>query len=155
MIGSFLVSDNDFIGEVAEMRIQEVCSALSDVLTDKTTVDHIFRRSGLFRLKKPNKVLEPVAPHVSIDNDCSEHHTVIDVFAMDSPGLLYTLALVLFQHQMSVQLTRIATNVDQVVDVFYVVDQEGRKVTDGDRLHPLWQNMMEELQQLQDDWLRV
>lgn len=155
MIGSFRVSDNDFTGQVAASRIQEVCDSLSDVLTNKKTVDHVFRRSGLFRLNKKAKVLEPVAPHVSIDNDCSEKHTVIDVFAMDSPGLLYTLALVLYQHDLSVELTRIATNVDQVVDVFYVVDKNGEKVTDGARLHPLWENLMAELQQLQDDWLRM
>ena len=152
LIASFRISDNDFMGRVSEYRIQEVCDALSDVLTNKTTVEHIFRRSGLFRLKK-NKVIQPVAPHVSIDNDCSENHTVIDVFAMDSPGLLYTLALVLHQHNLSVQLTRIATNVDQVVDVFYVVDQDGHKVTDGERLHPLWKNLMDELQQLQEDYI--
>lgn len=153
LIASFLVSDNDFIGKVAESRIEEVCSSLSDVLTNKTTVDHVFRRSGLFRMKK-DKLIQPVAPHVSIDNDCSEKHTVIDVFAMDNPGLLYTLALVLYQHDLSVQLTRIATNVDQVVDVFYVVDAEGQKITDGERLHPLWKNMMEELQQLQQDSIK-
>ena len=61
----------------------------------------------------------------------------------------------LHQHGLSVQLTRIATNVDQVVDVFYVVDQDGKKVTNGERLHPLWENLMQELQQLQDDWLNA
>lgn len=155
LIGSFLVSDNDFIGEVAESRIEEVCDALSSVLTNKTTVDHIFRRSGLFRSTKATKVLEPVDPHVSIDNDCSEKHTVIDVFAVDSPGLLYTLALVLFQHGLSVELTRIATNVDQVVDVFYVVDKDGKKVKDRARLHPLWEDLMRELKTLQEDWMRA
>ena len=150
LVASFLVSDNDFVGKVSEFRIEEVCNALSDVLTNKTTVEHIFRRSGLFRMKR-KKVIQPVAPHVSIDNDCSEKHTVIDVFAMDSPGLLYTLALVLHQHKLSAQLTRIATNVDQVVDVFYVVDEAGKKIKDGERLHPLWKNLMDELQQLQDE----
>lgn len=150
LVASFLVSDNDFIGQVSDFRIQEVCSALSDVLTNKTTVEHVFRRSGLFRMKRP-KVIQPVAPHVSIDNDCSENHTVIDVFAMDSPGLLYTLALVLYQHNLSVQLTRIATNVDQVVDVFYVVDEDGKKIKDVERLNPLRKNLMDELQHLQDE----
>ena len=151
MIGSFLVSDNDFVGTVAEHRIQEVCKALSDVLTGRTTVDHVFRRSGLFRLKMKT-VIQPVAPHVSIDNDCSEKHTVIDVFATDSPGLLYTLALTLYQHDLSVELTRIATKVDQVVDVFYVVDQQGRKLEDNHRLDQLRSALMEELLQLQRDW---
>ncbi|MCP4509664.1 MAG: HD domain-containing protein, partial [Fuerstiella sp.] len=152
MIGSFLVTDNDFVGNVADDRIRDVCAALVSVLTGKLTVDHIFRRSGLFRFNK-KKGIQPVPPQVSIDNDCSETHTVIDVFAMDSPGLLHTLALAIYNHGLSVDLTRIATNVDQVVDVFYVVDSDRRKVEDSQRLHPLWENLMHELTELQEQWL--
>jgi len=149
MIGSFLVSDNDFIGTVPTQRIQEVSDAVVDVLTGKQTVDHIFRRSGLFRMKKQSKAIEVVDPHVSIDNDCSEKHTVIDVFAMDSPGLLYTLALTLYQHGLSVELTRIATNIDQVVDVFYVVDQHGNKLKSVEQIEKLRAALMHELIELQ------
>jgi [protein-PII] uridylyltransferase len=150
LIGSFRVSDNDFVGRVGEYRISEVCTALSDVLTGKLDVDSIFRRSGLFRLKKKDRIIAPVAPRVSIDNDCSEKHTVIDVFATDNPGLLYTLALTLYRHGLSVELTRIATNVDQVVDVFYVVDSDsGRKVETHERLHGLYEALMHELTELQ------
>ncbi|MCP4853778.1 MAG: [protein-PII] uridylyltransferase [Fuerstiella sp.] len=151
MIGSFLVTDNDFVGNVAEDRIQDVCDALTNVLTGKLTVDHIFRRSGLFRFTK-KKGIQPAPPQVSIDNDCSETHTVIDVFAMDSPGLLHTLALTIYNHGLSVDLTRIATNVDQVVDVFYVVDDQDKKIEDSERLHPLWENLMHELNELQQQW---
>lgn len=149
LIGSFLVSDNDFVGPVAEDRIRDVCGALVDVLTGRTTVDHIFRRSGLFRMKRKEPIVQPVAPRISIDNDCSENHTVIDVFATDSPGLLYTLALTLYQHDLSVELTRIATNVDQVVDVFYVVDQDGRKLESPERMEQLRAALMNDLTELQ------
>ena len=149
MIGSFLVSDNDFVGVVPTQRIQEVCDAVVGVLTGKQTVDHIFRRSGLFRMKKRSKAIAVVDPHISIDNDCSEKHTVIDVFAMDNPGLLYTLALTLFQHGLSVELTRIATNIDQIVDVFYVVDEHGKKLESEERIAQLRSALMHELVELQ------
>lgn len=149
LIGSFLVSDNDFIGTVAEHRINEVCQALVDVLTGKKTVDHIFRRSGLFRFRKPEPVLDPKPPQVTIDNDCSETATVIDVFAMDNPGLLYTLGLTLFNLDLVVKLTRIATNVDQVVDVFYVVEQDGQKVRSDEKLHHMYVELMREVTELE------
>ncbi len=152
LIGSFLVSDNDFIGEVAEHRISEVCKALVEVLTGKSTISNIFRRSGLFKLKKQDRMIEPVEPHVSIDNDCSEMCTVIDVFAMDNPGLLYTLGQTIFDNDLSVELARIATNVDQVVDVFYVVDRDGKKLEDSDRLEKLRGDLMKELLELQDQF---
>jgi [protein-PII] uridylyltransferase len=53
---------------------------------------------------------------------------VVDVFATDTQGLLYTLAQTLFSFGLTVHLARIATNIDQVVDVFYVVDEHQRKV---------------------------
>ena len=71
---------------------------------------------------------------------------------MDSPGLLHTLALTIYNHGLSVDLTRIATNVDQVVDVFYVVDDQDKKIEDSERLHPLWENLMHELNELQQQW---
>lgn len=152
LIGSFRVSDNDFVGRVEEHRINEVCDALVNVLTGKVTVDHVFRRSGLFKLTRPKRVIEPVAPRISIDNDSSETSTVIDVFATDNPGLLYTLAQTLHSHELSVELTRIATNVDQVVDVFYVVDENGKKISSPERLEQIHVDLMNELVELQSQF---
>lgn len=150
LVACFHVSDNDFTGRVPPERIKEVTQAIVDVLTGKLTVDSVFRRSSVFRLKKTGQPLVRHPPQVSIDNDCSENHTVIDVFAMDSPGLLYTLALTLYEHGLSVELTRIATRIDQIVDVFYVVDSEGRKVLSKEKLDALRESLMEELMKLQD-----
>ncbi|MCA9050674.1 MAG: hypothetical protein KDA89_18175 [Planctomycetaceae bacterium] len=152
LIGAFLVSDNDFSGTVPEHRIRDVCDALADVLTGKMTVDHVFRRSGLFRMKRRNRVIAPVEPHVSVDNDCSEKYTVVDVFATDCPGLLYTLALTLYRRNLSVELARIATNVDQVVDVFYISDADGNKLEDPAAIKELRQALLTDLNELERQW---
>lgn len=151
LIASFRVQDNDFIGAVAAYRIQEVSEALKKVLTGQTTVDHVFRRSGLFRKKVEKRQISGLEPHVTIDNDCSEMFTVIDVFAMDKPGLLYTLAAALYQLQLSVELTRIATNIDQVVDVFYVVDSDNRKIESPEELERIHSTLTHELLEFQND----
>lgn len=149
LIGAFRVSDNDFVGNVSNFRIQEVRESIEKVLTGEATVDTVFRRSGLFRpQKKTTEVREAIQntePHISIDNDGAELHTVIDVFAIDSPGLLYTLAKTFFDHDLSIELTRIATNVDQVVDVFYVTTRDGQKLKDEEALQALKQDLMAEL----------
>jgi [protein-PII] uridylyltransferase len=59
---------------------------------------------------------------------------VIDVFAHDRPGLLYMLTRRIFELQLSVVLAKIATHLDQVVDVFYVTDRQGGKLSDPNRL---------------------
>ncbi len=52
----------------------------------------------------------------------------MSVFAHDQPGLLYTISRRLFELGLSIELARIATHFDQVVDVFYVTDNDGNKL---------------------------
>ena len=65
---------------------------------------------------------------VTIDNTSSSFFTIIEVFANDFPGLLFTITNALFRCQLDVWVAKIATRVDQVVDVFYVRDFDGQKV---------------------------
>jgi [protein-PII] uridylyltransferase len=65
---------------------------------------------------------------VNIDNESSSFFTIIEVFANDFPGLLFVVTDILFRCQLDVWVAKIATRVDQVVDVFYVRDFDGQKV---------------------------
>jgi [protein-PII] uridylyltransferase len=42
----------------------------------------------------------------------------------------------------SVVLAKIATHLDQVVDVFYVTDLDGEKITDGDKLKAIQNDLL-------------
>ncbi len=65
---------------------------------------------------------------VKIDNDTSSFFTIIEVFAWDFPGLLYRITDALFRCRLDIWVAKIATHVDQVVDVFYVRNFDGEKV---------------------------
>jgi [protein-PII] uridylyltransferase len=80
---------------------------------------------------------------VKIDNGTSERHTILEVFAHDRMGLLYTITRTIFELGLSVHVAKIATYVDQVLDVFYVTDQAGRKVTDEARLEEIRQKLLQ------------
>jgi [protein-PII] uridylyltransferase len=67
---------------------------------------------------------------VAFDIESSAETTIVEVFAHDSPGLLYGIARALFDAGLSVRSARIGTYLDQVVDAFHVTDRQGRKVTD-------------------------
>lgn len=148
VIASFRVTDNDFSGPVPESRIEDVTVAIGDVLTAKQPFEKVFRRSGLYRFNRKNPAIVRAEPKVSIDNDTSERFTVVSVFATDTQGLLYTLAQTLFNHGLTVHLARIATNIDQVVDVFYVQNSERKKLEDSERLQALTASLMEEIRKL-------
>lgn len=71
---------------------------------------------------------------VKIDNDVSRDLTVIDVFAEDRPGVLYTIARTLAAQDLDIHRSKAGVEADRVADVFYVRDQRtGAKILDPDR----------------------
>lgn len=69
----------------------------------------------------------PRPVRIHIDNDTSSFFTIIEIFANDAPGLLFNITDALYRLELDVRIAKIATKVDQVVDVFYVRDQDGQK----------------------------
>jgi [protein-PII] uridylyltransferase len=74
------------------------------------------------------------AHRVRIDNTSSSFFTIVEVFTYDFPGLLYSIADTLFRLELDIWVAKIATKVDQVVDVFYVRDIAGQKVDAPERV---------------------
>ena len=73
--------------------------------------------------------------------------TVIDVFTQDRVGLLFAITHTLFRLGLRIHLARISTNADQALDVFYVSDREGGKITDLDRMRELRAALLEKAEQ--------
>ncbi len=149
IIDSFRVTDYDHDGEVPEFRRQEVAELMRKALRGEIDVDTLFRSRLRFA---PNLVHGPVSNlplRVVIDNETSDRCTVIDIFAHDRPGLLYRLSRTLFELDLSVVLAKISTHFDQVVDVFYVTDARGRKISDGQRLRTIRDVLTLRIQQLE------
>ena len=72
----------------------------------------------------------PIAPPaVFVFDDASETATVVEVRAHDQPGLLYRIAGVLADCRLDVRSAKVSTLGAEVVDAFYVVDGDGRKLT--------------------------
>jgi [protein-PII] uridylyltransferase len=59
---------------------------------------------------------------------------VVEVFTVDRRGLLYWLARTLHDTGVVIRFAKIGTYLDQVVDVFYVTERDGRKPVDDHRL---------------------
>lgn len=137
VVDSFRVIDNDFAGPMPDERLDDVAAAIRAALTQTTKVEQLFQRYLRFQARRGAATISNLRSRVVIDNDSSDYSTVIDVFAHDRPGLLYTLSRAIFELDLSVTLARISTHFDQVVDVFYVTDTEGRKILDEHRLEEI------------------
>lgn len=92
------------------------------------------------------KFVRRVATEVTIDNRSSEEFTVIDVFTQDRVGLLFAITHTLFELGMRIHLARISTNADQALDVFYISDGEGNKVTELERMRSIKAALLERLE---------
>jgi [protein-PII] uridylyltransferase len=115
-------------------------SALSGALDLKTALKE------KIKAYRPAKRYVRGRPHqINVDNDSSSFFTIIEVFTYDFPGLLYTITDALFRCGLDVWVAKIATKVDQVVDVFYVRDFDGQKVDSPDQVEKIKTSIKEVL----------
>ena len=88
-----------------------------------------------------------VPPRVMIDNDASNTHTVVEINGRDRPGLLYRLTNALFKISLQISTAKISTFGEQVVDVFYIKDVFGMKVTHESKLKQIRETLLEVLEE--------
>jgi [protein-PII] uridylyltransferase len=74
-----------------------------------------------------------VKTRVAIDHRASANQSIIEVSTQDRPGLLFTIANVLFELGLSIRVAKINTEGARVADVFYVTEADGAKVQAGPR----------------------
>lgn len=81
---------------------------------------------------------KPTVPaRVEIDNEVSSDYTVIDIYAHDKVGLLYSITSTLTRLGLYIGVSKISTKVDQVADVFYVKDIFGQKISEPGKLEDI------------------
>jgi len=87
--------------------------------------------------RRPDKII--------IDNESSDFFTIIEIYTHDFPGLLYKITDTLFQCKLDIQVAKIGTKADQVVDVFYVRDFDGQKANSQDQVAAIKEAIRETL----------
>jgi len=119
------IYEHEVWGRVEENLKAALCGDmdLADVLRGKM---HENRNQGPHIRQRPHQI--------KIDNDGSSFFTIIEVFTYDFPGLLFSITNALFECRLDIQISKIATKVDQVVDIFYVRDFQGDKVDSPDHV---------------------
>jgi [protein-PII] uridylyltransferase len=155
IVDAFRVEDRDYADGPPPERIESIANSLRDVLFGRENVATLFRRNRRFGVDPPRKTFADLPLRVQLDTESSETRTIIDVFAHDRPGLLYTISCVIFELGLSVDLAKIATNFDQVVDVLYVVENDGRKVVDPERVKQIQGTLLHALEHFDREGYRL
>ncbi len=98
------------------------------------------------RKPKPRLSAFTVEPQVAIDNTLSDAHTVIEVNGLDRPGLLYDVTQEISNLNLDIASAHIATFGEKAVDVFYVTDLTGKKITSTSRDSAIRERLLKVLQ---------
>lgn len=130
-----ILSVNDPFGRLIEdeRKWQELKNCLVSVIEGRVHVDAL-----LAKKTRPPVIREKARPKhpaiVEVDNLVSDTHTVIDIYAHDRVGLLYSITSTLARLGLYIDVSKIATRGDQAADVFYVKDIFGHKIADQAKL---------------------
>jgi [protein-PII] uridylyltransferase len=107
---------------------QQLIAAISGELDVVALVKRKFQPE-----KRPPKV--NVETRIHMDNECSSHSTVVEIVALDRPGLLYDISSAFAEQGFNIEVGLIDTEGGTATDVFYVT-QGGAKLS-AERQHEL------------------
>src|SRR5919106_163241 len=143
-LDSFGLQNADDRAAVAEPgRLERIRRNIEQVLEGKIWLDQAL--AGRKSLPARTEVFE-VEPRVLIDNNASRTHTVIEVNGRDRPGLLYDVARTLKDLGLVISSAHISTYGERVVDVFYVKDVFGLKVTQTSKVRQIQRRLIASLE---------
>jgi [protein-PII] uridylyltransferase len=124
---------NDPTGEAVTSAAQwdRTLDALGKVLIDEQSVDALLERR---RAAGRQASVGQARPKIAIDNRLSDEYTVIEVKSPDRLGLLYLITRTLSALDLDIASARIATEIDQALDTFYVLDRRGHRLEDPEAI---------------------
>ena len=116
--------------EDEERRAARIASSIEKLLKGEVRLAEVVATK-----KKPKARLSAftVEPQVVIDNTLSDALTVIEINGLDRPGLLYDVTRTISDLNLDRASAHIATFGEKAVDVFYVTDLTGKKITSSSR----------------------
>jgi [protein-PII] uridylyltransferase len=135
LLASFQVADY-FGQELLPERWQALADDFSLALRGRLGLEHRLAEKRA-RYRRAGGDAGAAPPRVVLDNEASESLTVMEVHARDRIGLLYTLARTLDDLLLEVRLAKVSTLKEQVVDVFYLADVFGDKISDPEHLREI------------------
>ena len=127
VIDSFNVSDFRTHKFVNEDNYPAIEKAITKTLAGQLNIEKEFEKVKS-RWKRIINT-DPIAPS-SIEIDFEEHnkYTIIDIYAPDKIGLLYTITHKMADLGLTVAFAKISTKVDGVLDAFYIQKNNGEKL---------------------------
>ena len=108
--------------------VHELAGDAGDVIAGLREVKSLIERHRM-RWKRRARIVNPnIRCDVTFEDQ--PQFTIVDVYAPDTLGLLYCITETISRLGLNISFAKIATRVDGIVDSFYLLNAEGKKLTD-------------------------
>ena len=138
--------------EDEERRARKIASSIERMLLGEADVVDVIKAKVLSTARLS---VFSVEPQVIIDNTLSDALTVIEINALDRPGLLYEVTREISNLNLDIASAHIATFGEKAVDVFYVTDLTGKKIASSSREALIRERLTRVLVETQEPELEV
>ena len=149
VIDRFYAQDLDFADQPPQDRLDEITAKLLAAIESPTAEPVTFRKVWQSDANRHPGDFNPMPTRIAIDNNTTAAFTIVNVFAYDKMGLLYSISRCLYDLKLEVHLAKITTHVDQVVDVFYVTNRDGEKIESRDQLKEIRERLLAAIKEME------
>ncbi len=125
----FQFEDPTFSPEPPKSRLEQILHMATELVSGTRATAPRFPRTWEFASAASEEFVLPEI-RVQIDNQSADHATIVDVFAYQKLGLLYTISKKIYEFGLDVHFARTSVNGSRIVCVFYVTDESNSKVRD-------------------------
>jgi [protein-PII] uridylyltransferase len=130
---------------------QRVCAKIQEDLAKVAQgvleIKDLFQEHHRKWKRRPKKAVNP-SVRTDVTYEETPRHTIIDVYAPDSVGLLYRITETISGLGLDIYFAKIATRVDGIVDSFYVLDRSGAPVSDRTRREAVKAKILETIRDM-------
>lgn len=131
VIDTFNVTDFRSHKPINVERYDKIIKDFNDVISGNLQLNHEFKkmRSRWWRIE--NKFFKR-SGRIKIAFENHEKYTIIDVFSPDRLGFLYQVTSKMNELGLSIYFAKISTKGDDIVDAFYTLNRNGKKINRND-----------------------
>lgn len=145
ILDEFMIQTHDKSAVKEEETLFRIRKMIDDTLAGKFILTEQLGEKTKATSKRQKAML--TAPRVSVTNEMSKTHTVLEISGSDRPQLLYDVTRKIAQLGLQINSASVSTYGDRAVDVFYVKDIFGMKIATEKMIEKIRTSLLQVLKQ--------